>query len=92
MNEAHIDAVLILGEPFAKEENYDFEKQNITARIHALIPVMLRQRLTPPPEVRASPFVFVLVLVFVLCLCLCLCLCFLFVFVFGHVVHLCDLL
>lgn len=51
MKEAHIDAVLILGEPFSMNEPYDFERQNITARIHTLIPVMLRHRLTPPPEV-----------------------------------------
>jgi len=50
MIKAHIDAVKILGEPFATPGVYDFEKQNITGRIQALIPVMLRHRLTPPPE------------------------------------------
>jgi hypothetical protein len=68
MNEAHVTAVMILGEPFkgislkhghihsrsyADVTRYDFERQNITGRIHALIPTMLRYRLTPPPEVRS---------------------------------------
>jgi len=50
MNDAHIDAVLILGEPFASDEPYDFQKQNITSRIHKLIPTMLKYRLKGPPE------------------------------------------
>ncbi|RNA25867.1 atypical kinase mitochondrial-like isoform X1 [Brachionus plicatilis] len=50
MEEAHIDAVLILGEAFAKNEVFDFGKQNTTKRINDLVPVMLQHRLTPPPE------------------------------------------
>ncbi|XP_056394766.1 atypical kinase COQ8B, mitochondrial [Hyla sarda] len=48
--EAHIDAVMILGEAFASEEPFNFGTQNTTKRIHDLIPVMLKHRLTPPPE------------------------------------------
>jgi aarF domain-containing kinase len=32
------------------DDYYDFSNQTVTARIRALIPVMLRHRLTPPPE------------------------------------------
>ncbi len=49
MNEAHSSAVLILGEPFAHEGPFDFGAQNVTQRIHHLIPTMLKHRLTPPP-------------------------------------------
>ncbi|KAM5146219.1 atypical kinase COQ8B, mitochondrial [Mantella aurantiaca] len=48
--EAHIDAVMILGEAFASKEPFDFGTQNTTKRIHDLIPVMLKHRLIPPPE------------------------------------------
>ncbi|XP_077141704.1 atypical kinase COQ8B, mitochondrial [Ranitomeya variabilis] len=48
--EAHVDAVMILGEAFASEEPFNFGTQNTTKRIHELIPVMLKHRLTPPPE------------------------------------------
>ncbi|XP_028809077.1 atypical kinase COQ8A, mitochondrial isoform X2 [Denticeps clupeoides] len=50
MENAHVDAVMILGEAFASEEPFDFGSQSTTERIHNLIPVMLKQRLTPPPE------------------------------------------
>ncbi|XP_075692219.1 atypical kinase COQ8B, mitochondrial [Rhinoderma darwinii] len=48
--EAHVDAVMILGEAFASEEPFNFGTQNTTKRIHDLIPVMLKHRLAPPPE------------------------------------------
>ncbi|XP_072287464.1 atypical kinase COQ8B, mitochondrial [Pyxicephalus adspersus] len=48
--EAHVDAVMILGEAFASEKPFNFGMQNTTKRIHDLIPVMLKHRLTPPPE------------------------------------------
>ncbi|XP_068106886.1 atypical kinase COQ8B, mitochondrial [Hyperolius riggenbachi] len=48
--EAHIDAVMILGEAFASEEPFNFGTQNTTKRIHNFIPVLLKHRLTPPPE------------------------------------------
>uniref|UniRef100_A0A8C5FBU6 Atypical kinase COQ8A, mitochondrial n=1 Tax=Gadus morhua TaxID=8049 RepID=A0A8C5FBU6_GADMO len=50
MINAHVDAVMILGEAFASVEPFDFGAQSTTERIHNLIPVMLKQRLTPPPE------------------------------------------
>lgn len=48
--EAHVDAVMILGEAFAANEPFDFGKQSTARRIHNLVPVMLKHRLTPPPE------------------------------------------
>ncbi|KAK7882066.1 hypothetical protein WMY93_028240 [Mugilogobius chulae] len=50
MNEAHVEAVMILGEAFASSEPFDFGNQDTTQRIQSLIPVMLRHRLTPPPR------------------------------------------
>ncbi|XP_036942644.1 atypical kinase COQ8A, mitochondrial isoform X2 [Acanthopagrus latus] len=50
MINAHVDAVMILGEAFASVEAFEFGSQSTTERIHNLIPVMLKQRLTPPPE------------------------------------------
>ncbi|XP_034557292.1 atypical kinase COQ8B, mitochondrial [Notolabrus celidotus] len=48
--DAHVEAVMILGEAFASAEPFDFGIQSTTQRIQSLIPVMLRHRLTPPPE------------------------------------------
>ncbi|XP_039366158.1 atypical kinase COQ8B, mitochondrial isoform X2 [Mauremys reevesii] len=48
--EAHVDTVMILGEPFSTPGLFDFSAQSTTRRVQALIPVMLRHRLTPPPE------------------------------------------
>ncbi|XP_074926697.1 atypical kinase COQ8B, mitochondrial isoform X3 [Chelonoidis abingdonii] len=48
--EAHVDTVMILGEPFSTPGLFDFSVQSTTRRVQALIPVMLRHRLTPPPE------------------------------------------
>uniref|UniRef100_A0A8C5E6I0 Atypical kinase COQ8A, mitochondrial n=1 Tax=Gouania willdenowi TaxID=441366 RepID=A0A8C5E6I0_GOUWI len=50
MENAHVDSVMILGEAFSSSEPFDFASQSTTKRIHSLIPVMLRERLTPPPE------------------------------------------
>uniref|UniRef100_A0AAX7VEC2 Atypical kinase COQ8A, mitochondrial n=1 Tax=Astatotilapia calliptera TaxID=8154 RepID=A0AAX7VEC2_ASTCA len=50
MVNAHVDAVMILGEAFASSVPFDFGSQSTTERIHNLIPVMLKHRLTPPPE------------------------------------------
>ncbi|XP_020787380.1 atypical kinase COQ8A, mitochondrial [Boleophthalmus pectinirostris] len=50
MENAHVDAVMILGEAFSSDEPFDFGTQNTTEQIHSLIPIMLRERLTPPPE------------------------------------------
>ncbi|KAL1964216.1 hypothetical protein VTN77DRAFT_7174 [Rasamsonia byssochlamydoides] len=52
MVDAHINSILTLAEPFmdSAPEVYDFRNQTITDRVRALIPVMLRERLAPPPE------------------------------------------
>ena len=50
MVDAHVDAVMILGEAFATDGVFDFGKQSTAGRIHHLVPVMLKHRLTPPPE------------------------------------------
>ncbi|KAK3611476.1 hypothetical protein CHS0354_032758 [Potamilus streckersoni] len=50
MEEAHVDAVMILGEALASEIPFDFAKQSTTRRVQDLIPVMMKHRLSPPPE------------------------------------------
>ena len=54
MLDAHVESVLTLAEPFRagadKDEVYDFRDQTITDRVRTLIPVMIRERLAPPPE------------------------------------------
>jgi len=50
MKDAHIDAIMILGEPFASEGIFDFKKQSTSHRIVKIVPTFLKHRLTPPPE------------------------------------------
>ncbi|CAF3836004.1 unnamed protein product [Adineta steineri] len=50
MVDAHVNAVMLLGEGFRTEQAFDFGSQNTTHSIHKLIPTMLKHRLTPPPE------------------------------------------
>jgi aarF domain-containing kinase len=52
MLKAHIASVLTLAEPFltTSPKVYDFRDQTITERVKALIPVMIKERLAPPPE------------------------------------------
>ncbi|KAI0129957.1 ABC1 protein [Xylariales sp. AK1849] len=52
MIDAHTASVLTLAEPFLQTapEVYNFQDQTITERVKALIPVMIRERLAPPPE------------------------------------------
>lgn len=50
MKEAHIDTVMILGEAFSYDGIFNFGFQSTTNRIQNLIPVMVKHRLTPPPE------------------------------------------
>lgn len=52
MLNAHISSILTLAEPFRDDspEVYDFRDQTITERVRGLIPVMVRERLAPPPE------------------------------------------
>ncbi|XP_062031789.1 atypical kinase COQ8B, mitochondrial isoform X1 [Lepus europaeus] len=49
-SDAHVEAVMILGEPFATQGPYDFGAGATAHRIQGLIPVLLRHRLRPPPE------------------------------------------
>ncbi|RWS00571.1 aarF domain-containing protein kinase 4-like protein, partial [Dinothrombium tinctorium] len=50
MVDAHVDAVMILGEAFAFDGEFDFGRQSTTKRINEIIPIMMQHRLTPPPE------------------------------------------
>ena len=52
MADAHVTSILTLAEPFmdSSPDVYDFSNQTITNRVRDLIPVMLRERLAPPPE------------------------------------------
>ena len=52
MLNAHVDSILTLAEPFmdSSPDVYDFRDQTITDRVRGLIPVMVRERLAPPPE------------------------------------------
>ncbi|RAH70913.1 protein kinase COQ8 [Aspergillus aculeatinus CBS 121060] len=52
MVDAHVTSVITIAEPFMETspDVYDFRDQTITDRVRALIPVMIRERLTPPPE------------------------------------------
>ncbi|KAF2787066.1 ubiquinone biosynthesis protein coq-8 [Melanomma pulvis-pyrius CBS 109.77] len=52
MLDAHVQSVLTLAEPFRADgpEIYDFRDQTITDRVRDLIPVMVNERLAPPPE------------------------------------------
>lgn len=52
MVDAHVTSILTIAEPFmaSSPDVYDFSNQTITERVRALIPVMIRERLTPPPE------------------------------------------
>ncbi|KAI6295467.1 hypothetical protein MCOR33_007617 [Pyricularia grisea] len=52
MLDAHTQSVLTLAEPFLESapELYDFRDQTITERVKSFIPVMIKERLAPPPE------------------------------------------
>jgi aarF domain-containing kinase len=52
MLDAHVTSVLTLAEPFLRSapEVYDFRDQTITERVKAQIPIMIHERLAPPPE------------------------------------------
>lgn len=50
MEEAHVDATMILGEIFRCKGEFDFAKQETTKQIQNLVPTMLAHRLCPPPE------------------------------------------
>ncbi|XP_014469146.1 PREDICTED: aarF domain-containing protein kinase 4 [Dinoponera quadriceps] len=51
MEQAHVDAVMILGQIFSNNhEYYDFGDQDVTKRIQVLVPTIITHRLCPPPE------------------------------------------
>ncbi|KAJ5519163.1 hypothetical protein N7453_001585 [Penicillium expansum] len=52
MVDAHVSSIITIAEPFmlSSPDLYDFSNQTITDRVRALIPVMIRERLAPPPE------------------------------------------
>ena len=52
MADAHVSSLTTIAEPFmlSSPDLYDFSNQTITDRVRALIPLMLRERLSPPPE------------------------------------------
>ncbi|KAK0555741.1 hypothetical protein OC844_006021 [Tilletia horrida] len=52
MLEAHLSSMLLLAEPFSASSPspYAFTNQTITARVRSHIPLMLRERKTPPPK------------------------------------------
>lgn len=50
MSDAHVDAVMILGEVFSIKGEFEFGKQQTTKKIADLVPVMVAHRLCPPPE------------------------------------------
>ena len=50
MTEAHVEAVMILGKAFSTDGKFDFTSQDTTQKIRQLVPVMLKHRLSPPPE------------------------------------------
>ena len=45
-----MDAVMLLGRPFASDVPFDFGHQMTAKGIQELIPVLLKHRLVPPPE------------------------------------------
>jgi len=49
MIDAHIESILIVGEPFVNKGLFDFGNQKMTERIYKLMPVMLKHRQKPPP-------------------------------------------
>ncbi|KAG8143714.1 hypothetical protein E2320_000912 [Naja naja] len=48
--EAHVEAVMLLGKVFSTPGPFDFSTQDMTRCVQDLIPVMLKHRLCPPPE------------------------------------------
>lgn len=54
MNNAHLASLMTLAEPFRRhnngDEQYDFGVQKVSADVRKQIPIMLKYRLTPPPQ------------------------------------------
>lgn len=49
MVEAHLRSMELLAVPFTRD-TYDFATQSVTDEVRKLIPIMLKHRLTPPPN------------------------------------------
>ena len=49
MTKAHLETGLVFGEPFRKNESYDFGASNLSRRLGKYGEVFLKYRLTPPP-------------------------------------------
>ena len=47
---AHVEAGLIVGEPFLRDEAFDFGNSRLTARIGEFGGTFMKYRLTPPPS------------------------------------------
>jgi len=52
MINAHVQSMILLGTPFRRitSQPFDFAGQRVTEQIREFIPIMLRNRLTPPPK------------------------------------------
>ncbi|KAK9730657.1 ABC1 atypical kinase-like domain [Popillia japonica] len=50
MEKAHVEGLMIIGEIFKYEGEFDFSKQNATERLQNLVPTIITHRLCPPPE------------------------------------------
>lgn len=50
MVDAHVDSVLILGEAFREDCAFSFSEQDTVRRVQELVPVMVHNRMCPPPE------------------------------------------
>jgi aarF domain-containing kinase len=50
MNEAHLQAGFVIGEPFLSHEPFDFGNSSITTRLSSVGSVFMKHRLTPPPS------------------------------------------
>lgn len=50
MEDAHVDAVMILGDVFRHPGEFNFAVQDTTSKITHLVPTMMEHRLCPPPE------------------------------------------
>lgn len=48
--DAHVDAIMILGEAFQKDAPFDFSNATTLARVTNIIPAILTHRLAAPPE------------------------------------------
>ncbi|KAI0983975.1 hypothetical protein GJ496_008827 [Pomphorhynchus laevis] len=49
MKNTHVEAIMLLGDAFSKNELFDFGSQNTTQKILHMIPTMVEKRLSPPP-------------------------------------------